>query len=274
MINSRPKVTSLQTKQRMISKTVMYLFKNVFLLLVLSISQATSAQVSNEPRVHSHNDYEQDVPFWKAFSCGAQSIEADVILKGNTLYVAHSPNHIKQGRNIESLYLKPIQQALELYGIKNPIQLLIDLKTDGTATLDTLVNLLKKYPEITKSDMVKIVISGNRPETEDYTGYPKFISFDFQSLDKPDSRAVWQRVSLLSLDFGRYSTWNGKGKMPDTDYKKIKKIVDTAHGYGKPFRFWNTPDTEVAWKLLIGMGVDYINTDHPIEAVLYLEGQH
>ena len=47
-------------------------------------------------KVHSHNDYEQELPFWYAYSNGAASIEADVFLKNGTLYVTHAENEIKE----------------------------------------------------------------------------------------------------------------------------------------------------------------------------------
>jgi alkaline phosphatase len=30
---------------------------------------------------------------------------------------------------------------------------------------------------------------------------------------------------------------------------------------GKKIRFWNAPDNLNSWKIFIGLGVDYINTD-------------
>lgn len=38
---------------------------------------------------HSHNDYEQKQPFYAAYHLGFDSIEADVYIKDNELFVAH-----------------------------------------------------------------------------------------------------------------------------------------------------------------------------------------
>ena len=56
--------------------------------LVLFISGKVFAQ--NSYKIHSHNDYAQELPFWYAYSSGASSIEADIFLRNNELYVAHA----------------------------------------------------------------------------------------------------------------------------------------------------------------------------------------
>jgi alkaline phosphatase len=42
-----------------------------------------------------------------------------------------------------------------------------------------------------------------------------------------------------------------------------------AHSYGKPFRFWGTPDSEIAWEVFRKLRVDYINTDKPVQVAAY-----
>ena len=53
----------------------------------------------------------------------------------------------------------------------------------------------------------------------------------------------------------------------------IKGIIQKAHTYGKPFRFWATPDTEKAWKTFAQLGVDYINTDKPCQTSNFLNSK-
>ena len=114
-----------------------------------------------DPAVHSHNDYLQDVPFWKAISAGVLSVESDVFLMGGKLMVAHEKEHIIEDRTLESLYLKPINEFLQLNLIPNKkLQLLIDLKSEAYTTLDAIVKELKKYPTIINNKNISIVISG------------------------------------------------------------------------------------------------------------------
>lgn len=229
---------------------------------------------AQQPKIHSHNDYLQNVPFWEAYASGAASIEADVILMNDTLFVAHEKESIKNEQTLTSLYLDPILKARELgIGDQESFMLLVDFKTEAYATMEQLLKDIQPYGalwENREKPFVKIVVSGNRPATEDYHKYPFPIYFDYQSttdtLDLP-----LDKIELFSLSFGRFSQWNGKGRITDEDAGKLEKPIQIAHGFGKPFRFWATPDSKTAWKALSEMGVDYINTDQPHAAESYLK---
>ena len=57
--------------------------KQCVLFLFLAISARVDAQPSayTVSQAHSHNDYEQAVPFWTAYREGFGSIEADIFLE-------------------------------------------------------------------------------------------------------------------------------------------------------------------------------------------------
>ncbi|ALJ06673.1 alkaline phosphatase [Pseudalgibacter alginicilyticus] len=221
-------------------------------------------------KIHSHNDYKQKVPFWTAYSCGLNSIEIDVILKNDTLFVAHDEVDITSFNTIENLYLDPIQKTFQLTPQSyQQIQLLIDIKTEAIATLKTLINTLKLYPDITNSEHISFIVSGNQPKPESYNNYPSFIKFDYQNL-KPLSEEALNKVGLISLPFSKFSNWNGKGRLTKEDHKKVSEIINKAHSFNKPFRFWGCPDSKTAWKAFAELGVDYINTDMPYTASTYI----
>lgn len=223
-------------------------------------------------KVHSHNDYNQTIPFWDAYSNGASSIEADIFLKDNNLYVAHDKENITVSRTLENLYLKPLETALKMnYRKDNKLVLLIDLKTDAEPTLNKLIAILKKYETITKNKDIKIVVSGNRPDASTYTKYPDFIFFDFQEIEKSISKENWEKVAMVSVDYKKYSVWNGLGRLTHEDYNRVSSIISKAKTFNKPFRFWGCPDTKSAWKAFLELGVDIINTDKPYNCVHYLE---
>lgn len=244
--------------------------KSILFLLMLLPFSITARQA----KIHSHNDYLQQVPFWEAYASEAASIEADVILLHDTLFVAHEKESIKKAQTLTSLYLDPILKAKELgIGQQEPFLLLVDLKTEAYATMEQLLKVIQPYEalwENKENPFVKIVVSGNRPAKEDYHKYPFPIYFDYQSttdtLDLP-----LDKIELFSLSFARFSKWDGKGKISDEDAKKMQEVIDLAHGFGKPFRFWATPDSKTAWETLREMRVDYINTDQPHEASSYFK---
>ncbi len=250
-----------------------YYFFLLVLIMIIPISDLSGQDQVNF-KIHSHNDYEQIIPFWNAYGNGLNSIEVDVFLVDNELFVAHHKNEIKAKRTLESLYLLPLRSAIDLeLGPQQPIQLLIDIKTDAVTTLEKLITILGAYPDLTGRSKLTFVISGNRPDPGNYMNYPDYIQFDYQSLENISDEA-WKKVALISLPFQRFSKWKGAAPLPGADQKKISEVINKAHAFGKPFRFWGTPDTQLAWRTFVDSGIDFINTDDPYECSTYLMNQN
>lgn len=236
-------------------------------MAIFSQNQAQNYLNYNVSNAHSHNDYEQELPFWQAYYANFGSIEADVFLVNGKLWVAHTEKELSPDRTLESLYLDNISKQIKLNKgniYSDPgkkLQLLIDVKQDYKATLSTLVTTLKKYPEITGNPGVKIVITGDRPQPGDFKNYPDYLFFD-GDLDKSYTSDELKRVGLFSADLQGLVKWNGKGIPRDEETENIKKAVAAAHAQQKPVRFYGAPDFPNAWLNFIDLGVDYINTDH------------
>jgi alkaline phosphatase len=231
---------------------------NCLYIVLLCFAMSTSAQqrkytVAN---AHSHNDYEQPVPFFAAFKAGFGSIEADIFLGDGKLYVAHDAADIRPERTLSVLYLDPLSNAISTDSSRQLI-LLIDVKTAAKPTLDTLLSLLSNYGTLTACRNIKIVISGNRPPIAAWTSYPAWLFFDgrFNEQYGPD---VLPRVALLS---GNYRLYDETG---------IAAAIKKAHELNKPTRFWATPDNANAWRQLMQLNVDYINTDRIAELAEFL----
>lgn len=225
-------------------------------------------------KLHSHNDYLRNVPFWEAFGAGAASIEVDVILRDAKLMVAHESESIKPELTLRSLYFEPIQKAVDLGMIQGfDFHLLIDSKTEGYATLEAIVKDAIEYEELLFSaknpDGLKLIISGNRPKPEDYSTYPEWIFFDYQSKTLT-SDLPWEKIGMVSLSFRQFSVWNGKGRIVQAEKTKLEEFITLVHSFQRPVRFWASPDSKSAWKAFYDMGVDYINTDQPAIAQAYL----
>ncbi|KAI9824520.1 MAG: hypothetical protein M1826_007310 [Phylliscum demangeonii] len=112
--------------------------------------------------LHSHNDYWRDVPFYSALAVGAISIEADVWLYNETLYVGHEPAALTAERTFQSLYIDPILDTLQRQNpqtefnkglpFKNGVYdtdpsqtlyLFVDVKTYGPTTWPYVVRALE-----------------------------------------------------------------------------------------------------------------------------------
>ena len=122
---------------------------------------------------HSHNDYWRQVPLYDALAAGCTSVEADVWLSGNNLFVGHSEKSLTKERTLESLYIDPLVSILTAQNIpsqvttahrrsstraiantsplngifdaspETPLTLLIDLKTDGPSTFPAVLEHLE-----------------------------------------------------------------------------------------------------------------------------------
>lgn len=228
----------------------------LFLISVNVFAQPTPSSI------FAHNDYEKKEPFTKAFGLQVGYIEADVFLKEGVLLVAHTANELNRIRTLETLYIQPLQKQLSgsSYSESHPLSLMIDLKTSGKETLGALIKLLASYPDVTNSKKLRITISGNVPDASTWSSYPNYIFFDGRP-GNSYSAAQLQRINLVSASFRDYTQWNGKGELTTHDQNKLQTVIQKAHAWGKPIRFWATPDFTNAWIKLNKLGVDVLNTD-------------
>lgn len=229
--------------------------------LSVGFGQPSSWSIANG---HAHNDYQHNIPFLQAYGQGFGSIEVDVLLHHDTLFVGHVPVDIKNRVVFEKAYVQPLWTAVQqnqgyVYAdTARKLQLLIDLKTEAVPTLQAVIKSMEKYPALCQNTSIRFVITGNQPQN--FSSYPSYILFD-GNLSNPDHVKQADRIALFSASFRRYSNWNGKGVLPAHEHKEVEQLIAKAHALHKPFRFWAVPDNINTWYKLIGWGVDYINTD-------------
>lgn len=254
--------------------------KIVFLVLAGSFylveNKLAAQQLRYTPaQLHAHNDYEKAIPFWNAYHAGFGSIEADIFLEKGALLVAHEKQQLNQHITLEKLYLAPLDSILKKYNgnidtaYTRKLQLLIDIKTEAVPTLDTLIRLLEKYPRITGSDKISIVISGNRPPVNTFKKYPSYLFFDGVFTQSYDAETL-KRIALFSDNLKAYTRWNGMGIIPAAERKTIDSLVSVAHQLNKKIRFWNAPDIINTWYQLMRLHADWINTDHVAESASFM----
>lgn len=245
-----------------------------FLYILITLLGWASVQVEAQQErilIHSHNDYYQRVPFYQAYAQQVYAIEVDVFAnEDGTLLVGHDRQELRAERTLDALYVQPIVNVYEQNGGKawkdaeDRLVLLIDLKTPAATTLDHVVSLLEKYPEVfdeTQNPMAaQVVVSGDMPRPEQFADFPHFIQFDGR-LDITYTSEQLERIAFVSAAFGNYAQWNGKGSMVDAQSENVETAIAAAHALGKKIRFWGTPDGITAWATLHRMGVDIINTD-------------
>ncbi|WP_139984368.1 glycerophosphodiester phosphodiesterase family protein [Nocardioides litoris] len=230
-------------------------------------------------QAHAHNDYEHDRPLLDALDQGFTSVEADVWLVDGELLVAHDLEDVQPGRTLERLYLSPLSARVAmnrgsvLPGSDRPLQLLIDVKSEASATWRAVDRALRNHPGLltrstpstTTPGAVTAVISGNRDLPAMAAQADRRAGYDARSTDLggPLPAAV---APLVSENWTKLFSWLGDGTMPAAERARLRAYVDTAHARGQRVRFWATPDTpgparDAVWSELLAAGVDHVNTD-------------
>ena len=240
--------------------------KKIITLFCLQFFLFIQAQEYSSSNIHSHNDYAGSLPFFGAYSNEAGVIEADVFLVDNELFVAHSSKEIAQHNTLKSLYLEPLSSKLKnlagnVYPDNKPLILMIDIKSDADATLKAIVHQIQAFPEIISNKNIKVVISGNRPLSSQWSAYPEFIHFDGR-LNENYSPEELSRVEIISEDLKNITIWNGKGVLTQADLQKIQTAIKKVHDQHKKIRFWSTQDNVNTWMTLMNLKVDFIGTDN------------
>ena len=94
---------------------------------------------------HSHNDYWRKVPLYSAVHAGCISVEADIWLFDEELYVGHSTYALSPNRTLKSLYIEPLLEILEKQNPITQFHPTLDAPPNGvfdTAPSQTLILLI------------------------------------------------------------------------------------------------------------------------------------
>ena len=224
---------------------------------------------------HAHNDYVNENPLHDALENGFISVEADVHLIDDQLYVTHDlPEELDPALTLETLYLDPLKEHIEKNNgfvyrkYSGPFYLFIDFKSSAKPTYEKLKMILQNYLSIIsviqdgieQEGVVKILISGNRPIEEILNDDPKLVGIDGrpQDLDKNIPTPI---MPVISENYSRFLSWDGYGDIDSDEHQILKKLIQDTHAQKKDLRLWAIPDHENAWKFLLDNGMDLINTD-------------
>jgi hypothetical protein len=254
-------------------------------LSLLASAMALAAEITPLPRAHSHNDYEHTRPLLDALDHGFCSVEADIFLVDGQLLVAHNRSDTRPERTLEKLYLDPLEERVRrhngsVYAQRAPFHLLIDLKTDGVATYTVLRETLARYrsiltefgPQGIRTNAITVILSGNRPREVLAAETVRYAAIDGRLTDL-EANPPAALVPWISDNWAVHFAWRGAGPLPDAQAERLKGYIRQIQAQGRQLRFWGTPDTPEAWKVLRDAGVDWINTDNLAGLERFLRGE-
>ncbi|QTD96924.1 phosphatidylinositol-specific phospholipase C/glycerophosphodiester phosphodiesterase family protein [Streptomyces cyanogenus] len=250
--------------------------------LALPASRASAGDRGPRPlwHAHAHNDYAHPRPLYDALDHRFGSVEADVFLVGDQLLVGHEASDLDPSRTLESLYLEPLAARVRAHhgaayrGWRRPLQLLVDIKTEGSSAYLELDRQLRRYPHLftryahgrVHPGPVTAVVSGDRAARTPMEAQTERRAFYDGRLSDLGGSAPASLIPLISDNWTQNFTWSGVGAFPDAERHKLRGITGAAHARGQQVRFWATPDTagparDALWTELLDAGVDYLNTD-------------
>ncbi|OAR23284.1 hypothetical protein A8W25_00445 [Streptomyces sp. ERV7] len=231
-------------------------------------------------RTHAHNDFAHPHPLFDALGHGFTSVEADIFLVDGQLLVAHDPSDLDPACTLEKLYLDPLMARVRanhgsVYrGYHRPVQLLVDIKTDGAAAYLELDRRLRPYRRMLSSyahgrvttGAVTPVISGDRAARVPMEAQKVRHAFYDGRLEDLGTAATAAFIPLISSNWTQSFSWLGAGPFPAAERQKLRAIVAQAHAHRQRVRFWATPDLagperDALWRELLAADVDHINTD-------------
>ncbi|MFD2873341.1 phosphatidylinositol-specific phospholipase C/glycerophosphodiester phosphodiesterase family protein [Mucilaginibacter ximonensis] len=249
-------------------------FNTLFIALFLLSPGFANAQSVTLANGFAHNDYRHRRPLFDAENNGYTHIEADVFLHDNKLVVAHINPYFKKNRTLENLYLAPLFEQVQAnngnvyQGHKDPVTLMIDIKTGAQKTYAALQAVLEKYRSMLSSyddgivttRAVTIVLSGHKPYDAVKAAKNRLVFID-EDLRRVERDTIANVSQMASCKYSKLLKWRGNGMMSMHERQRLLNYVQLAHKNGEQVRLWASPDNKIVWKEILSCGVDLINTD-------------
>lgn len=244
----------------------------LFVLVAGCSSPEKKERFAYDGCIHAHNDYLHTRPLYDALDAGACSVEADVhLVASSNLLVAHDIGQTDPSRTLQSLYLDPLRALAASNGgvvRDGGFTLLIDVKSDATATWPVVNAALAQYPElftkwegaVVTTGAVMAVISGSRDRPAMEAANPRWAAMDGRLTDLGTGAPV-ALLPLISDSWLATFTWFGVGPIPEDQRLLLEGYAAQAHADGRRIRFYSAPENVDLWREEAKAGVDLLSGD-------------
>lgn len=224
------------------------------------------------------------------------SVEADVWLYNNTLYVGHEVSALTPARTLGSLYIQPILDTLKrqnptsafvtsptkngVYDTSSGTTLLlfIDVKTRGESTWPAVVSALQPLRSAgylttfngtgVTIGAVTVIGTGNTPldQIQPLKQRDYFFDAGLDKLSTSQTNITAAVSPVASVDFNAvFGEINGTA-FNSTQLATLKSQIAVAKSKGILARYWDTPGWPIStrnavWETLLSEGVGLLNAD-------------
>ena len=223
---------------------------------------------------YAHNDYANARPLTDALALGYRGVEADIFLVDGVLRLGHDRRSARAGASLEAIYLAPLHAVIARCGPlasdSAPFLLNVELKEASSATFDSLVAVLARYPSVTAT--AEILLVGWTPAPPVLATAPFAIGLQY-SLRTPSGApgpALDSGVRLLSLDYGKTIGRWWVRPAARRRWLEALRAAKAAHP-ARRLRVHNVPADEAVYREILAAGVDLIGTEDLLTTARLLE---
>lgn len=217
--------------------------------------------------LHGHNDYQKHPPLFRALNWSIPSVEADLYLHKGRLVVSHLSLFLHRKPTFEALYLKPLALlfAADQSSHYLPwLRLMIDIKSEPQATVDSLRSLLRRYPALTarQGQSLTIFLSGRARRTHLLPSDTLFWGLDdpipalFNGQLIPDH---WTRQA--SMSYREFKRLFLKPYSPSRRDSMVRELTAWFAARNIPVRLYGAGNRLRRWNRLVQWGFTVINVD-------------
>lgn len=248
----------------------------IFSLLICFTSKIYTQKIAEKviPVAHAHNDYNKRKPLIDALKYGFMSMEIDVFAHKNKLKLAHVGLFLNVRKIIEEVYFEPLAKILDnkewVYSsYHEPLELMVDFKTNSKETLPLLLKAIEPYKEhftfYTNNKIhnrpLKLVISGSGFQYNQVENLDTIFVFLDGSVNNCEQNFPNKLLARGSANYKSHFSWKGKKEMSKESLEKLKEYVKIGKNCDKKIRFYGMKHRKAIWKVFLDEGVGWINID-------------
>jgi len=252
------------------------------LQLILAVFILFSGFESSRILPEMHDIYTKNLTteneIWEHITRGTANYNVRLHYLQGEFYVANQivENRMYHFPTFRNTYLFPLFSQFkknnhEIFsGFKDEITLFVNIQGFNSKALNTLKRQLYPYSEmlsyrkngIAHRGKIRIILTNDQLEIRMQNNDEWFwwLQGDLNDLNEnsPD-------IPVICIKLNEITSWSESGNLPLEDFMRLKELANKTHLLGKKIRIENIPDHPRLKKTLLKAGVDYFDTQNPLQ---------